>query len=186
MLRINPDGTVSDTKYSIAKLKRDHPNTSFPADIPVELLAEYNVFEIVPTAEPTHTDGEIAVQTGGVVKVGNEWQWEWVVRPKTTEELATEAANLVQNVNARIMSIKREANRRIITIAPEWKQSNMLARGLNLLRKGEANLTADEALEVSGMDSVWTEIQRIRSVSDTLEAADPPPDDFADDKYWIV
>jgi hypothetical protein len=185
MLHINPDGTVSDTKYSIAKLKRDHPNTSFPADIPVALLAEYNVFEIVPTAEPTHTNGEIAVQTGGVVKVGNEWQWEWVVRPKTTEELATEAANIVQNVNARIMSIKREANRRIIAIVPEWKQSNMLARAITLLRKGEANLTTAEALEVSKMDAVWTEIQRIRSVSDTLEAADPPPEDFADDRHWV-
>ena len=185
MLRINPDGTVADTKYSIAKLKRDHPNTSFPADIPVALLAEYNVFEVVPTDKPTHTDGELAVQTGGVVKVGNEWQWEWVVRPKTTGELATEAANLVQNVNARIMSIKREASKRIIAIAPEWKQSNMLARAITLLRKGEANLTTAEALEVSKMDAVWAEIQRIRSVSDTLEAVERPLEDFADDRHWV-
>jgi hypothetical protein len=111
--------------------------------------------------------------------VGGVWSQQWIVSDKSVEEVTAFDDRAVK-------SIKREANRRIITIAPEWKQSNMLARGLNLLRKGEANLTTAEALEVSGMDSVWTEIQRIRSVSDTLEAADPPPADFADDKYWII
>ena len=110
--------------------------------------------------------------------MGGVWSQQWIVSDKSVEEVTAFDDRVVRG-------IKREASKRIITIAPEWKQSNMLARALTLLRKGEANLTTAEALEVSGMDEVWTEIQRIRSVSDTLEAVDPPPDGFADDRHWV-
>jgi hypothetical protein len=111
--------------------------------------------------------------------VGATWSQQWVVSDKSVEEITDFDARVIK-------SIKREASKRIIAIAPEWKQSNMLARSIELLRKGETNLTADEIREVTEIDTLWDEVKRIRSVSDTLEAMEPPPEDYADDKYWIV
>jgi hypothetical protein len=105
---------------------------------------------------------------------GTRWEQKWIVTANGAEH------------DADIRSqIKREAGRRIETLVPGWKQRNILARSLELLRKGERNLTEGEMIEVRTIEKVWAEIQRIRTVSDTLEAMTPPPEDFADDRYWV-
>ena len=81
--------------------------------------------------------------------------------------------------------VKQEASRRIITIAPEYKQRNMLARSSELLRIGEANWTTEQQTEVSQMQALWDQIKTIRTRSNNLEAQDPIPMDYTDDKYWL-
>jgi len=81
--------------------------------------------------------------------------------------------------------VKQEAARRILAIAPDYRQRNMLARTAELLRIGEANLTQSQRDEVLAIERVWETIQMIRVRSDAIEAMDPIPSDYAADKYWI-
>lgn len=59
--------------------------------------------------------------------------------------------------------VKAEARRRILAFAPEWKQ-------LNAIREGDSELFA--------------KLDAIRAASDAIEAMDPIPDDYRDDKHW--
>jgi hypothetical protein len=80
--------------------------------------------------------------------------------------------------------VKQEAGRRILAIAPDYRQRNMLARTAQLLRIGEANLTQSQRDEVLAIERVWETIQMIRARSDAIEAMQPIPPDYTDDKYW--
>ena len=78
--------------------------------------------------------------------------------------------------------VRAEAQRRIYDAYPQWMQANMTARGLELLRKGEANWTAGEAAEVAALDAAWDWIKAVRAASNAMEGA--PPADYADDSNW--
>lgn len=82
--------------------------------------------------------------------------------------------------------VKQEAYRRIVEIAPEWKQRNMTAQSVALLSKlqdGGTFTTDEKAAMVSNM-AVWAQVKVIRAKSDLLEAMTPIPVDYTDDRYW--
>lgn len=65
--------------------------------------------------------------------------------------------------------IKGEASNLILDKYPSWKQTNMVARGVELLAKGQANWTQEEAAEVMALQAVWDKIKDVRTHSNTLE-----------------
>ena len=66
------------TRYSLRQLKADHPNTSFPADPSLELLASYDVHPYTVTARPSTTDVERVVDDG-FHEVNGAWLQAWRV-----------------------------------------------------------------------------------------------------------
>lgn len=72
--------------------------------------------------------------------------------------------------------VKREAERRILAIVPEWKQRNLTAQAAILAKKGEANWTTEEQAAWDAGEAIWTQIAAIRAASDAIEAMDPIPD----------
>lgn len=60
---------------------------------------------------------------------------------------------------------KSEAKRRILAIAPEWKQRNMLAEYIELDGAPEA------AGRIAELKQAWAEINALRDRSDELESA---------------
>lgn len=79
-----------------------------------------------------------------------------------------ELADVLSNSQL-IRQIKEEAGRRITNIAPAWKQQNALA-DLYLLG-GRSDLTEDEQTMLTKAQALLTEISRLRSRSDAIEAA---------------
>jgi hypothetical protein len=77
------------TDYSIGQLFLDHPDavifklSSMPSE---ELLANYDVYPLITTAQPTTSDGMIAVEGTPEFKKG-EWYQTWNVRELTEEEI---------------------------------------------------------------------------------------------------
>lgn len=67
--------------------------------------------------------------------------------------------------------IKGAAMQNILLSIPEWKQRNMIARGVELVMKGQENWTAEEAAEAANLQSTWDKIKTLRSHSDAMEAA---------------
>ena len=81
--------------------------------------------------------------------------------------------------------VKEEAGRRILYRFPDWKQRNMMARSIELQDiASERPWTTEETAEVVAFRAAWAWIQSVRDASDTIEAIDPIPADFADNTYW--
>lgn len=82
-------------------------------------------------------------------------------------------------------NVKAEAYRRIVAICPEWKQRNLTAQAVLLVEKGRSNWTAEEQAAWDAGEAIWSQIAAIRAASDVLEALDPIPTDYMDDKHWV-
>jgi hypothetical protein len=63
-------------KYTLGELRRDNSNVSFPKVIPEETLAEYNVYEVVPTTPPKF-DNKTHRLTETVESVDGVWTQVW-------------------------------------------------------------------------------------------------------------
>lgn len=94
-----------------------------------------------------------------------------------------ELADVLSNSQL-IRQIKEEAGRRITDIAPVWKQQNALA-DLYLLG-GRSDLSNDEQATLTKAQALLTEISRLRSRSDTIEASflEGVAVDYITDKAW--
>ena len=84
--------------------------------------------------------------------------------------------------------IRAEAARRILEIAPEWRQRNLTARAAELaLKIGDGlALTTEEQAERAAGQLIWDKIKAIRAASNVLEAmpiADRPQD-YKDNAHW--
>lgn len=80
--------------------------------------------------------------------------------------------------------VKAEAQNRILSKYPQWKQSNLLISKIELLAK--ATLTQEEQAALDDINSQLQEIEKLRGCSNALEAMTPIPEDYRDNKYWQV
>ena len=87
-LRIKPDNTRT-YPYNPNELRRDHPDTSFPQQIPDTLAQEYNVFKVDPTERPVIDRTQRVIEVDPVL-VGDVWTQQFQVENKSSEELAKE------------------------------------------------------------------------------------------------
>lgn len=69
-------------------------------------------------------------------------------------------------------TIKSIARERILQICPEWRQTNMIARGFELLMSltQGGTLSNSERTEVAETLAVWRQIRNVRSRSNQIEA----------------
>lgn len=82
-------------------------------------------------------------------------------------------------------AVKLECRRRILDAFPEWKQMNMTARGVELMKlQMTRNLTVEEQEEMSQLEAAWEWVKLMRTKSGEIEAMDPIPANFMIDDYW--
>ena len=65
--------------YTIGQLRRDNPQTSFPKDIPTDMLAAYDVYPVKRVPVPDHSRLTQTVKAGSPVEIGGEWVQQWDV-----------------------------------------------------------------------------------------------------------
>jgi hypothetical protein len=87
--------------------------------------------------------------------------------------------------------VRAEASRRIQVLVGARdadhlaiKISNAARAGVRLLSIGEANWDAAQKAESDYLKQADAAIELIRARSNDLEAMDPIPDDYKDNKYW--
>lgn len=126
--------------------------------------------------------------------------WLFVPRQEANAEQISLAQEIINSWSVSIFlmeDIRAEARRRILSVFPDWKQSNMIARSVELHRiqaglMRDANgdllaprsLTAEELVEENAINAAWTWIKHIRAKSNEIEAMSPMPADYTDDSYW--
>ncbi len=109
---------------------------------------------------------------------------EDITPPSGGKTVSDEELDDVLSNSQLIRQIKEEAGRRITQIAPVWKQQNALA-DLYLLG-GRSDLTDDEQATLTKAQALLTEISRLRSRSDAIEASflEGMAVDYITDKAW--
>jgi len=100
------DGNIAKYPYSIGQLKKDNPNTSFPATIPDATLAEFGVYPVTPAEYPQvdHTKN-VVEETPNLLN--GVWYQDYTVVDATEEEIAERVAGL----NAQAKANRAEAYR---------------------------------------------------------------------------
>jgi hypothetical protein len=91
--------TVEVYPYSIGRLRKDNPNTSFPKQPSLDDLASFNVFPVTEVT-PTIAEGEKLVKNWTPTLVSGQWVLQHQTIPKTTEDLATETTVAEGNLRA--------------------------------------------------------------------------------------
>jgi hypothetical protein len=71
--------------YSIAQLKQDNPQTSFPAEVSDSLLAEFGMFKVESTEYPT-VGFDKNLTEGQPELVDGVWKQVWTVSDATAQE----------------------------------------------------------------------------------------------------
>lgn len=107
-------GAVAQYPYSPGQLIADNPDTSFPATMGDERLADWGVYPVAATAMPDADWLTETVEEGNPVLAGSAWRQSWSVRPATAAEIAerTESvkANVIEATQARLDDFARTRN----------------------------------------------------------------------------
>jgi len=96
------NGSVVKFPYSIDDLKNDNPNTSFPVDIPIPTLADWDVYPVEVSPEPEIAPDQDAVLNSMPDYVSGVWVLGWTVQQKTAQEIAQLADEVRAERNAKL------------------------------------------------------------------------------------
>ena len=92
------NGSVDTYPYSVGQLRRDNPNTSFPKQIPSEMLAEYGIYPVTIETSPSFDmRTQKATQADTPTLVDGSWTLSWTTTAKTVEETAEWDTQLAVN-----------------------------------------------------------------------------------------
>jgi hypothetical protein len=80
------------TRVTLQYLRENHPNVSFPKEVPGFTLAEYNVFPVVQQPDPVYDPNTQRLIDGTPVEVAGVWQVTSVAESLPAEEIARRAA----------------------------------------------------------------------------------------------
>ena len=106
------NGQIDQYPYSVYDLKKDNPNTSFPASLTDQKLAEYGVYPVKPSEPPTSDYTQNLVEDDPVLEDG-EWVQAWKVETATQSEKT-------ERLEAAWAYLREERNRRLTE--SDWTQ----------------------------------------------------------------
>jgi hypothetical protein len=81
------------TQYTIGQLRRDNPQTSFPKDVPNEILASYGVYAVKRVPAPPYNELTQFIRVVDPVQIDGVWTQQW-------EKLDLPVAQQIENLKA--------------------------------------------------------------------------------------
>jgi hypothetical protein len=93
-----PDGSAVTYPYSVAQLRKDNPQVSFPKNPTDELLASYDVFPVIRTDRPEYDSITQNLTEGAPALVEGVWTQMWTISDATPEEIERRTADLASSV----------------------------------------------------------------------------------------
>lgn len=82
------NNTVDKYPYSLTDMRLANPTVSFPANIPDELAANFNVFPVVEVTPPSYDPNTQNIVWVDPVYANGVWTQQWRVDNMTPEEIA--------------------------------------------------------------------------------------------------
>ena len=75
------------TPITLTEFRKQHPQTSFPKEIPLEMLARYDLYPARDMDRPDTKPNEQATRSEDFTQVRGEWVREWNLQTLTQEEV---------------------------------------------------------------------------------------------------
>ena len=91
-------GQVEIFPYSVANLRRDNPNTSFPKLLSDELLVEWGMYPYTAQARPDYDRLTQTVTQTAITEVNGAWTQGWTVSDMAAEDAAQNIRNKRDNL----------------------------------------------------------------------------------------
>ena len=108
-LKVN-NGIIEQYPYSYGQLRQDNPQTSFPAQMSDERLAEWNVYPVKPVDKPSVDYTKNVAELNPVLTNG-EWVQTWQVTDASADEITERKAQLnAEAEQNRINAYQRESD----------------------------------------------------------------------------
>lgn len=86
-VKINASGQVEAYPYSLHRLRKDNPNTSFPKDPPAWVLAEWNVYPVTNIPVPQHNSmTQLASRDAAPTFVNGAWAIGWAIQERPLDD----------------------------------------------------------------------------------------------------
>lgn len=106
------NGVVEKFPYSIADLRQENPQTSFPVNPSKELLEEFGIFMVVSTGVEYDPETQTATQQGCIYNEDKQrWETAWVVNDLSVEEISQRKAVINENaIKNRLDAYRNEAD----------------------------------------------------------------------------
>lgn len=90
------NGQIEKYPYSIGQLRKDNPNTSFPKNIPDNVLATFGVYPVQDTPQPPSDYTKNVIEGTPVNQSG--WKRTWTVVNATAAEIQERTDSQAANV----------------------------------------------------------------------------------------
>lgn len=116
------NGQIDKFPYTVGQLRRDHPNVSFPKQIPAEDLAAFGVYPVDVVAPPVYDSLTQTLEQKQPALTDGKWTVGWTVIDKTTEELAQQDA-------AQATQVRAERNTKLAET--DWTQAKDIADNIS-------------------------------------------------------
>lgn len=177
------------TPITLTEFRKQHPQVSFPKELPPELLAEYGISPARDADRPNLTAFQRVTRSEAFTQVNGEWVRDWdvdVIEPSKISQM-----------------IQREANNRMEALASSYSRQEretwaMQVNEVNAL-KADPNAPAPFLRALANGQDISALAGRVLALADAFAAAggaimvcrnklmamDPVPEDFADDKHWL-
>lgn len=65
--------------YTLVQLRRDNPRTSFPKSIPADLLAQYDIYQVVQTPQPSYNELTESIKLCDPELIDGQWVQQWEI-----------------------------------------------------------------------------------------------------------
>jgi len=109
-------GNVDTYPYNVGQLRRDNPNTSFPKEIPDEMLESYGILSVTYADMPSIDNRTQTVEQEATPSlVSGAWTVGWTTSSKTAEEIA--------KYDADVASLNRGRRNELLAHS-DWTQIN--------------------------------------------------------------
>lgn len=104
------DGTTIQYPYTLADLRRDNPNTSFPEHIPDEVLASYGVYSVGYQGAPAYDDKTHRLDHGEPKLIDGSWVIPKEVVVLTKAQVESNNANKAKGIRNKRNSLLIETD----------------------------------------------------------------------------
>lgn len=101
-VKVNQEGIIEKWPYSLDDLRSDHPNTSFPADMPDSLLESFGIYNITPTIWPMYDSATHKRIEAAPIFLDGLWIQQWTIIGLTQAEIAASLPKTIKMRQVRI------------------------------------------------------------------------------------
>ena len=116
-VKTKPNGDVEQFPYTIRNLRIDNLPTTYPPEIPDQMLAEIGVYRVTPSAKPPYDPlVKMIHKDSAPTKVGGQWVLGYTVEDKP-QDMAEDA---VRTQRGRLLSDTDWMALSDSTMTPEW------------------------------------------------------------------